>query len=372
MNCSASISGQSSYSITNHSNQCNQDVGVPIIAEKSSHIRNSSSSGKVIEQVEGQVFKNNNCVRNIDDRLRNDDYNKSDKISFTDRLIVGNSDNEDIYYDVLTQQKALLAVSTGNSILRIDERESNENFDSAKPLPHFSSSVDRQLSYTDVKHSLPLVLPNEDHIKFVSQKHHSIEERIDYSLKPPSCVPLNDSKIASTAEIRNHQDPSEYSFASGSFPSKCTNPKIYESMEMNNGIASPPVNHNQYKRLDDSPYNALMHESSIRASQLEIPMTSSTSPLQSNDDFHSREERLLRTDQQFTNKAHEQRIEQNLQIYPQSPSNEIPSRIPLSKNVNPISIESKERDFHYPLQEDLIDAKRVDSINSSTMESGKA
>ena len=178
-------------------------------------IRNSSSSGKVIEQVEGQVLKNNNCVRNIDDRLRNDDYNKNDKISFTDRLIVGDSDNEDIYYDVLTQQKALLAVSTGNSTLRIDERESNENFDSAKHLPHFSSSVDRQLSNTDDKHSSPLVLPNEDHVNFVSQKPHLLEERIDYSLKLPSCVPFNDSKIASKTGIRNHQDPSEYSFAPG-------------------------------------------------------------------------------------------------------------------------------------------------------------
>ena len=373
MNCSASISGQSSYSnITNHSNQCNQDVGVPIIAERSSHIRNSSSSGKVIEQVEGQVLKNNNCVRNIDDTLRNVDYNRSDKIDFTERLIVDDSDNEDIYYDVLTQQKALLAVTTGNNTLRIDERESHENFDSTKNLPHFNSSIDRKLSNADVKHSSPLVLPNEGHVNFVSQKPHLIEERIDYTLKPPSFVPLNDSKIVSTTEIRNHQDQSEYSFAPGSFPSKYINHKIYESMEMNNGIASPPVNHNPYKRLDNSPYNALMQESSMRVSQSEIPLTSSTSSTQSNNDIHGREERLLRTDHQLINESQKQRVEQNSQMYPQSPSNEIHTRIPFSENENHLAVEAKERDYQYPLPQDLVDAKRVDSINSSTIESGKA
>ena len=95
MNCSASISGQSSYSnITNHSDQCNQDVGVPIIVERSSNIRNGSS-GKVIERVEGQVLKNNNCVKTIDDKLRSENKSSDVRTGYSDKLIVSESNDED-------------------------------------------------------------------------------------------------------------------------------------------------------------------------------------------------------------------------------------------------------------------------------------
>ena len=370
MNCSASISGQSSYSnITNHSDQCNQDVGVPIIVERSSNIRNSSS-GKVIERVEGQALKNNNCVKTIDDNLRNENKSSSVGTGYSDKLIISESNNEDIYYDVLTQQRALLDVSSTNGLLRIGGRQPYESLSRDKHLPHFYSSADRPLLTTDIKHSSPIVFPTEEHIDLESDEVHINSERIDNNLKATSCVPLVDSKITSVIATRDNQNSSQYSFTQDLLPSKYTNHKIYESMETNERIGLLSGKHNPYNKLIEPQFNPLTHEASARATRSDIQFPSADSPPESFNEMSCPEEHGLSSSHIASNGSHQQKIESNVQAYPKSPSNDINPKIPFNGNETRFSVGTKEKEYNFSLYSGSIEVKRVEDRNSRSIESG--
>ena len=371
MNCSASISGQSSYSnITNHSDQCNQDVGVPIIVERSSNIRNGSS-GKVIERVEGQVLKNNNCVKTIDDKLRSENKSSDVRTGYSDKLIVSESNDEDIYYDVLTQQRALFDASSTNGLLRIGGRKHYDTLSRDKHLPHFYSTTDRQLSTTDVKHSSPIVYPIEDHIDLESDEIHVDADRIDNNSKPTSCVPLIDSKIISATETSDNRNFSQYSFTPELIPSKYTNHKLYDSMETNEGIGYLSGKHNPYNKLNEPQFNPLAHEASVRATRSGIQHPSSNSPPKTMNEMTSPEEHGLVSNHIPSNGSQQQKIESNLQAYPVSPSNDIHPKIPSNGNETRLSVCTKEKEYGYSLYQGSIELKRVDDRNSRSIESGK-
>ena len=368
MNCSASISGQSSYSnITNHSNQCNQDVGVPIIVERSIHIRNNSSrSSDVIEQVEGQVLKNNNCSKSIEDKIKGGNNSCNDKICYSERLNLSDGDNDETYYDVLTQQKAFLDITPTNGLHRTGGKESNKNSNRNKYFPHFYSTENRQILDSDIKYSSSLVLPTENHMSLTPpDAHHVNAEEINCSLQPTSCTSIADSKIATGDGMRAHQNQSEYSFQLESLPSKYTNPKLYESMEMNHGISPQSEGLNPFNKLSSSPYNPSMYESSSRARHSGIPHSPSTSPSKVVDEMNCPDERGL-----TKNHAQEQKLKPNHHVYPQSPSNDIDQRLSLQEQENLLSAETKERGCHYPLAQNTINGERIDDNNIRTIKSG--
>ena len=371
MNCSASISGQSSYSnITNHSDQCNQDVGVPIIVERSSDIRNSSS-GKVIERVEGQVLKNNNCVKTIDDKLRNENKRSSVRTGYSDKSIIGESNDEDIYYDVLTQQRALFDASSTNGLLRIGGSKQYDTVSRDKHLPPFYSPTDRQLLTTDGKHSSPIVFPSEDHIDLESDEIHVDAGRMDNNLKPASCVPLIDAKITSITGTRDNQNSSQYSLTPELLPSKYTNHKIYESMETNEGIGFLSGKHNSYNKLNDSQFNPLAHEASARVTHSKTDLPSSNSPPELINRMSCPEEHGLSSSHLASNGPQEQKIESNVQAYPESPSNDFHPKIPLNGNETRLCVGTKEKEYNYSLYQGSVELKRVDDRNSRSIESGK-
>ena len=371
MNCSASISGQSSYSnITNHSDQCNQDVGVPIIVERSSDIRNSSS-GKVIERVEGQALKNNNCVKTIDDKLRNENKSSGARTGYSDKLIVRESNDEDIYYDVLTQQRALFDAPYTNGLLGIGGRKHYDTISRDKQLPHFHSSTDRQFLTTDTKHSSPSVFPTEEHIDLESDEIHVNADRINNDLKSTSCVALIDSKITSVTATRDNQNSSQYSFTPELLPSKYTNHKIYESMETNEGIGFMSRKRNPYNKLNDSQFNPLTHEASTRATRSEIQLPSSNSPSAAINEMSCPEEQGLSSNHLASNGSQQQKIESHVQAYPESPSNDIHPNIPLNGNETRHSVGTKEKDYNYSLYQGSVEVKRLDDRNSRSIESGK-
>ena len=108
INRSASSTTTSS-SITNHSNQCNhQDVGVPIIPEKSSiQIVSSCTSGDVIHHVEDQILnrKNNDNIVGCDDGT-GENCRLTTNENATNPVLVNN--NTSTYIDLLTSQRLWL------------------------------------------------------------------------------------------------------------------------------------------------------------------------------------------------------------------------------------------------------------------------
>ena len=167
INCSASISSQSS-NITDHSNQCNQDVGVPIIVERSSQI----SSSDVIEQVEGQLLKNNS-VKKVAHISSSNTTNNTISENTSERIL----QSEETYYDVLTSQRSAWFESVSSNVQHQHIDDGREHYDNSlssnKPLTNFLASIPRQAINANVKESLPLVsVPNEKILSLPSPRNN--------------------------------------------------------------------------------------------------------------------------------------------------------------------------------------------------------
>ena len=119
INRSASSTTTSS-SITNHSNQCNnQDVGVPIIPEKSSiQIVSSCTSGDVIHHVEDQNLnrKNNDNIVGCDDGT-GENCRPTTSENATNQILVNN--NTSTYIDLITSQRLWLESTASSDDQRI-------------------------------------------------------------------------------------------------------------------------------------------------------------------------------------------------------------------------------------------------------------
>ena len=163
INYSASISRQSSRSsnITNHSNQCNQDVGVPIIVERSSQI----SSSDVIEQVEGQLLKNNGVKTVVDCSSSNNTISEN----ISERVLA----NDETYYDVLTSQRSSWFEAATTNVqhhLGAGREHYHSNLPTNKSLSNFVACMPRQAVNVDGKISSSFVVPNEKSLTFINDK----------------------------------------------------------------------------------------------------------------------------------------------------------------------------------------------------------
>ena len=173
INRSASSTTTSS-SITNHSNQCNhQDVGVPIIPEKSSiQIVSSCTSGDVIHHVEDQNLncKNNDDIVGCDDGTgENCRLNTSENA--TNQVLVNN--NTSTYIDLLTSQRLWLESTlpfNEQRILDTDIVQSDlQNYETSlnKQFASEDNSLQKTKTFTacdsDTKHSKPCLGQNGYH-----------------------------------------------------------------------------------------------------------------------------------------------------------------------------------------------------------------
>ena len=144
INRSASSTTTSS-SITNHSNQCNhQDVGVPIIPEKSSiQIVSSCTSGDVIHHVEDQILnrKNNDNIVGCDDGT-GENCRLTTSENATNPVLVNN--NTSTYIDLLTSQRLWLESTPPSDEQRILDTDIVQS-----DLQNYETSLNKQFASED-------------------------------------------------------------------------------------------------------------------------------------------------------------------------------------------------------------------------------
>ena len=377
INCSASISSQSrrSSNITNHSNQCNQDVGVPIIVERSSQI----SSSDVIEQVEGQLLKNNS-VRTVVDSS----HNNTNIENISERILP----SDETYYDVLTSQRSSwfeAATTNVQQNLGAGREHYDSNLAENKSLSNFVDFMPRQAVNVDGKISPSFVVPNEKGLTLPSPEipyYHTKDS--GNSTIPSSCASLGDSKIDNPGNVIGTTNPTSqllqgytYLSESESTLTNCSKIKGCELENMNLGVPSSSQDQSFDNQPNDSGYNLSLHNLPISTSKIGNKSVPTTSHATSEPTCigkiagSERSNKIFDDEHGAINGGLPQNRKPNHSDHSASPSNNYSFSSEEQENHNHLIMEHQETaSYRYPHIQNITEEKCVDN-NTMTIKTGK-
>ena len=237
VNHSADI--KNSIYIPNNSNQYNhQDVGVPIIDERSSLIRSSSD---VVEEVEGQSLKNN-----------------VSKISGNNIGCENKCEKSFIRDDALTSQKPSIAFSIGDAHLK---RETFDTFTTNKQSRNYVKQANNQM-VLDGKSGSAFSLQNGENLNLSSSEIPCYDsQETGNIINSNSSVFSNDSKISDAAAVattyptseiqQEHSYLSDFPILAQSKSKICESSNVNMESSQSSSIVPNLMNQTSYKRYAD-------------------------------------------------------------------------------------------------------------------------